>query len=179
MNLKIENKASVKIPGNVNNIVAEIFQVIPREHMRGLQRVVFVDQISMDAKLLAVAGNNSLPGLYHPKQGISQPWLEIAVGTLLPSDSFFKRLAARLNFKANLAYLLISLQAQHYYLTLAHGIKKNQYESKIRTYSEKYHEIWRESQGGWRAKVFKPLRPFMEKWAKKLKTKYETEQRKR
>ena len=177
MSLKIENKASIKIPGNLETMVHSILQVIPREHMRGLQRIVFVDHISLDSRLSALAGNNNLPGLYHPKQGITAPWLEVAVGTLLPTDSLFKRLAARLNFKANLAYLLISLQAQHYFLTLAHGIKKNQYEGKIKSYSDKYHEIWRESQSGWRAKLFKPLRPLMEKWAQSLKRKYEAEQK--
>ncbi len=100
------------------------------------------------------------------------------MGKLLPADSLFKRLAARLNFKANLAYLLLTLQAQHYYLTLAHGIKKNQYEGKIRTYADKYHKIWRDNRGGWRAKLFKPLRPLIEKWVKKLRRKYEVEQHK-
>jgi hypothetical protein len=178
MNLKIENQASLKIPGDIEKIVSSIFQVIPREHTRGLQRIVFVDQISMDTRLSTAAGGSNLPGLYHPKQGITQPWIEVAIGTLLPTDSFFKRLAARLNFKANLAYLLISLQAQHYFFTLAHGIKKNQYEGKIRAYSDKYHEHWRESQSGWRAKLFKPLRPLMERWAKKLNKKSQVSQRK-
>ena len=179
MSLKIENKASIKPPSDLDAVVSSIFQVIPREHTRGLQRVVFVDHISLDSRMAAAAGNNNLPGLYHPKQGIIAPWLEVALGTLLPPDSFFKRLAARMNFKANLAYLLISLQAQHYYLTLAHGIKKNQYEGKIRAYTDKHHELWRETQGGWRAKLFKPLRPWIEKWAKKLKTRYEAEQKNR
>jgi hypothetical protein len=177
MNLKIENKSAIKPPSDLEKIVASVFQVVPREHTRGLQRVVFVDEIALDSRL-AVAGVSDLPGLYHPKQGMMQPWCEVAIGKLLPADSFFKRLAARLNFKANLAYLLFSLQAQHYYLTLAHGIKKNQYEGKIRTYADKYHEIWRDNQGGWRTKLFKPLRPLMEKWAKKLRRKYESEQRK-
>ena len=168
MAFKIENNATIKIPADLETTVASVFKVIPLEHTRGLQRIVFVDRIVLDARLAAAAGGNELPGIYHPKQGIAQPWVEVAVGTLLPSDSFFKKLAGRLNFKANLAYLLISLQAQHYYFTLAHGVKKNQYEGKIRAYSEKYHGQWRETQSGWRAKLFKPLRPFVEKWAKKL-----------
>ena len=177
MNLKIENKSSSKLPNNLEKIVDSVFQVVPREHTRGLQRIVFVDQIAVDSRL-TVAGVSELPGLYHPKQGTTQPWIEVATKVLLPPDSFFKRLAARLNFKANLAYLLFSLQAQHYYLTLAHGIKKNQYEGKIRTYADKSHELWRDNQGGWRAKLFKPLRPLMEKWAKKLKRKYAAAQNK-
>ncbi len=177
MNLKIENKASINPPTNLEKIVTSVFQVVPREHFRGLQRIVFVDQIAIESRL--ATDLSDLPGLYHPKQGNIQPWCEVAIAKLLlPTDGFFKRLAARLNFKANLAYLLLTLQAQHYYLTLAHGIKKNQYEGKIRTYSDKYHEIWRDTQGGWRAKLFKPLRPLMAKWAKKLRSKYEAEQNK-
>ena len=172
MNLKIENKSSINLPSNLEKIVTSVFQVVPREHSRGLQRIVLVDQIAIDSRL-AVADVSDLPGLYHPKLGNTQPWCEIAIGKLLPADSFFKRLAARLNFKVNLAYLLLTLQAQHYHLTLAHGIKKNQYEGKIRTYADKYHEIWRDNQGGWRAKLFKPFRPLMEKWVKKLRRKYE------
>lgn len=179
MKVKVENRATIKTPGDLEKTVTELLQVVPSEHLRGLQRVVFVDQISLDARLAAASGGNALPGLYHPKQGVAQPWLEVAVATLLPQDSFFKRFAAKLNFKANLAYLLYSLQAQHYYFTMAHGIKKNQYEGKIKSYADKYHEVWRESQSNWRTKLFKPLRPYLEKWAKKLRASYaEAEKRK-
>ena len=179
MIVKVENKATIKLPKKTEEIIESVFDVIPREHIRGLNRVVLVDKIIADSRIASLTNASELPGLYHPRQGTSQPWCEIALGTLLQSDSLWKRLAARLNFKPNLAYLVLSLQAQHYYLTLSHGIKKNQYESAIRSYIEKHHETWREKQSGWRTKLFKPLRPYIEKWSKSLRKKYEQEQRKK
>jgi hypothetical protein len=176
MAIKVENKATVTVPKATEQTIQTVLETVPREHLRGLSKVVLVDRITPDSRL-AAPNISELPGLYHPRQGTSAPWFEIALNSLLPAESFFKRLAARLNFKPNLAYLTLSLQAQHYYLTLSHGIKKHQYEGAIRTYVEKYHETWRERQGGWRMRVFKPMRPFLEKWSKQLRKKYEAAQK--
>jgi hypothetical protein len=178
MAVKIENKATIKLPKKTEETIQSVFDVVPKEHMRNLNKIVLVDRITPDSRIQLPNMNVSdLPGMYHPKQGTVQPWLEIALGALLTtSEGFFKRLAARLNFKANLAYLVLSLQAQHYYLTLSHGIKKHQYEGAIRSYIDRYHEIWRESQAGWRTKLFKPLRPWLDKWARQLKKRYQQEQ---
>jgi hypothetical protein len=178
MPIKIENKTTIKLPKNTQRIVESALDTVPVEHLRGLNRIVLVDQITPDSRL-ALPSISELPGLYHPRIGRDQPWIEIALRVLLPGKGFFKRLAARLNYKANLAGVIFSLQAQHYYLTLSHGIKKHQYESAIRSYMEKYHEIWREKQGGFRARLFKPLRPYLDKWARKLRTRYEAEQKRR
>jgi hypothetical protein len=180
MSIKVENQATIKLPKKTEAVIQSVFDTVPREHIRGLNRVVLVDKIIPDSRLPKQNVNMAdLPGLYHPKQGTTQPWCEVALGTLLSADGFFQRLAARLNFKPNLAYLIFSLQAQHYHLTLSHGIKKHQYESAIRSYIERYHEIWREQQAGWRAKLFKPIRPYLDKWAKKLRKKYVEEQRRK
>jgi hypothetical protein len=177
MAVKVENQSSIKLPSKTEETIQNVFDALPREHLRGMTRVVFVDRIIPDSRIpLPMA--TELPGLYHPKQGNIQPWCEIATNSLLPKDSFFKRLAAKLNFKPNLAYLVLSLQAQHYHLTLSHGIKKHQYESAIRAYVDQYHKIWREKNSGWRGKLFKPFQPLFEKWAKKLRKKYEAEKRK-
>jgi hypothetical protein len=179
MIVKVENKSTIKLPKKTEEIIQSVFEVVPREHIRGLSRVVLVDKIAPDGRVAALTGGADLPGLYHPRQGTSQPWCEIALGTILQTDGFFKRLAAKLNFKPNLAYLILSLQAQHYYLTLSHGIKKHQYESAIRAYIEKHHQTWREKQAGWRSKLFKPLQPYIERWTKSLRKKYEQEQKKK
>ena len=180
MPIKVENKATIKPPKKTEDIIQSVFESVPREHTRGLNRVVLVDRIIPDSRIPLQKQNISeLPGIYHPRQGNSQPWCEIALEVLLTADGFFKRLATRLNFKPNLAYLILSLQAQHYYLTLSHGIKKHQYEGAMRTYIEKYHEIWREKQAGWRAKLLKPFRPYLDKWVKKLRKRYEEEQRRK
>jgi hypothetical protein len=177
MAIKIENQASLRLPKHTERVIHSALETVPVEHLRGLSRVVLVDQILPDSRLPVAV--KDLPGLYHPRLGSDQPWLEVALASLLPADGFFKRLAARLNYRANLAGVIFSLQAQHYHLTLSHGIKKHQYEGAIRAYMEKYHELWRNRQGGWRARIFKPLRPYLDKWARKLRTRYEAEHKRR
>ena len=177
--MKIENKSTLKLPKKTEELIDGVFEVLPREHLRGMTRVVLVDQIAPDSRM-AAANLTELPGLYHPRQANLQPWCEISVGTLLQnSEGVMKRLAAKLNFKPNLAYLVLSLQAQHYYLTLSHGIKKHQYEGAIRSYVEQYHKIWREKQSGWRGRLFKPLQPIIDRWARKLRKRYDEEKKKR
>jgi len=179
MPIKVENKATIKTPKKTEETIQSVFEVIPKEHTRNLNKIVLVDKIARDSRI-QIPNATDLPGLYHPRQGNVQPWCEVALGALLTtSDGFFKRLAARLNFKPNLAYLVLSLQAQHYHLTLSHGIKKHQYEGAIRSYIDRYHEIWREKQAGWRSKLFKPLRPWLDKWARKLRKRYQQEQKQR
>jgi hypothetical protein len=178
MPIKIENQSSIKLPKKTEETIQSVLDVLPQEHLRGLTKVVLVDKIVPDSRI-PLPKSTDLPCIYHPRMGNVQPWGEIAIQTILSVDGFFKKLAARLNFKPNLAYIVLRLQAQHFYLTLSHGIKKHQYESAMRTYVEKYHEIWREAQAGWRAKLFKPLRPWMDKWTRKLRKKYMEEQKRR
>ena len=178
MAIKIDNKTTIKIPTKTELIINSALEIIPREHLRGLNRVVLVDFISAYNQRVQIPNAAELPGMYHPRLGNEQPFLEIAIGVLLPSSKgFFQKLAARLNYKVNLIGLVHSLQAQHYHLTFSHGVKKHQYEKAIRSYMEKYFEIWRERNGGWRAKVFKPFKPLIERWSKTLKKRYEAEQR--
>ncbi|HZS06739.1 MAG TPA: hypothetical protein VFD58_18015 [Blastocatellia bacterium] len=178
MSVKIENRATIKTPPQTEPLINKILATVPREHLRGLTRIILVDSIIPDQRIQIPTGTE-LPGLYHPKMNNLPPWFEISLGVLLPRDSFFKRLAARLNYKANLAGILLSLQAQHYCLTIAHGIRKGQLESAVRSYTEKYYEVWRESQGGLRARLFKPLRPLLDRWAKSLRKRYESEKKKK
>ncbi|NDD66007.1 MAG: hypothetical protein EBZ36_18835 [Acidobacteria bacterium] len=177
--MKIENKATIKLPAKTNEVIESIFDILPREHLRGLTKVVLVDRIDPDSRMIA-ANVTELPGLYHPRQGTQQPWCEISLRLLLQLDEgFFKRFAAKLNFKPNLAYLVLSLQAQHYYLTLSHGIKKHQYEAAMRAYVEQHHRSWQEKRSGWRGKLFKPLQPFINRWARRLRKRYEEEKRRK
>jgi hypothetical protein len=74
----------------------------------------------------------------------------------------------RLSFKGNLAAVIFSLTGQHYYLTLRHSIKKGQLETAVRTYTEKQLRRWQEQQHSFRAKLFKPLQPTLERWGKAL-----------
>jgi hypothetical protein len=181
MSIKIENQASIKLPKKTDETIQSVLETVPKEHIRGLTRIVLVDRIIPDSRMPkgAVQNVTELPGLYHPRQGNQQPWAEIALLMLMPRDSFFKRIAGRMNYKPNLAYLVLSLQAQHYFLTLSHGIKKNQYEGAIRSYVEQYHKTWREKQSGWRGRLFKPVQPYIEKWVRSLRKKYNVEQKRK
>jgi hypothetical protein len=58
---------------------------------------------------------------------------------------------------------------------LARGVKKNQLEFACRIYVEKQFEKWREKEGGWRVKLFKPFKPFLDRMARKLAKKYREE----
>jgi hypothetical protein len=64
--------------------------------------------------------------------------------------------------------LVFSLVAQHYHLTLKHSLKKTQLEPAVRAYTEKQLKAWNEKKHSFRAKLFKPLQPTFERWAKAL-----------
>ena len=99
---------------------------------------------------------------------LGQP-LEIAVNVLLPANKpFHKRIIPRLSFKSNVVALIFSLVGQHYHFTLKHSLKKTQLEPAIRQYTEKQLKAWNEKKHSFRAKLFKPLQPTFERWAKSL-----------
>jgi hypothetical protein len=178
MPIKIENQSSINTPKKTEETIQSVLEIVPREHLRGLSKVVLVDRIAPDSRM-PIPNASELPGIYHPRQGNIQPWCEVALGTLLPNDGLFKRWAAKLNFKPNLAYLILTLQAQHYHLTLSHGIKKHQYEAAIRSYVEQHHKAWRERNSGWRGRLFKPFQPYLERWARSLRKRYDAEQKRK
>ncbi len=100
--------------------------------------------------------------------------MEISLGALLqPTETFFKRWMAKTSFKSNIAGLIFSLVGQHYYMTLRHSVKKQNLEPQIRQYTQKRLREWseKESENSIRGRLFKPLRPLMERWAKWLSKK--------
>ncbi|HEX8141769.1 MAG TPA: hypothetical protein VF553_04180 [Pyrinomonadaceae bacterium] len=169
MPVKIEDQTSGKLPRQTQKNIEAILDSIPREHLRGLERLRLVDRIA-DPRLKAnLKAGMELPGLYHPRQGKQGAWLEVALEALLPrSKPFLKRLMPRLSFKGNLAAVIFSLIGQHYYLTLRHSIKKGQLETAVRTYTEKQLRRWQEQQHSFRARLFRPLQPTLERWGKAL-----------
>ena len=104
-----------------------------------------------------------------PAQFLAQRFLQHVAGIrsagILPADRHIRG--------ARLAGLIFSLVGQHYYLTLKHSVKKQNLEPQIRQYAEKNLRAWSEknSQGSFRAKLFKPIRPWVERWAKWLNKK--------
>ncbi len=176
MAIKIEKSTTTKLPKNTVQLIEKILDSVPREHLRGIERVRLVNSIS-DPRL-RLPQRNSLPGLYHPKQGTQPAWLEVAVEVLLPSKQpFFKKLMPRMAFKGNLAAVIFSLIGQHYYMTLRHSVKKGQLESSVRAYTEKYLKSWSESEHTFRSKLFKPLQPTFERWARALQRRANAERK--
>lgn len=173
--VRIENQATFPLPKDAEAQIEKVLDFLPTEQIRGLEKIRLVDFIN-DPRLknLDTPIKGDLPGLYHPRQGNQGSWLEMSMGALLqPTEGFAKKWMAKSSFKGNLAGLLFSLVGQHYYLTLRHSVKKQSLEPQIRQYAEKNMRVWSEKQSvnSFRAKLFKPLRPVIERWAKWLNKK--------
>jgi hypothetical protein len=178
MPVKIEDQTGVKHPRQTQTYIEAILNSLPREHLRGIERLRLVDQISDPRLKTSIKPGTDLPGLYHPRQGKQQAWLEVALGTLLPrSQPLLKRVVPRLSFKGNLAAVIFSLVGQHYYLTLRHSVKRGQLETAVRTYTEKQLRHWQEQQHSFRARLFKPLQPTLERWGRALQKRAATEKK--
>jgi hypothetical protein len=176
--IKIENQSERKLPKETLNHIEAAFDSLPREHTRGLERVRIVEFIS-DPRIRNTFQASELPGLYHPRQGPKGAWLEVAVGVLLPGNKpAHKRIIPRLSFKGNLAATIFSLVGQHYHFTLKHSLKKTQLEPAIRAYTEKHLKAWNEKKHSFRARMFKPLQPTLERWAKGLQKRAAAEKKK-
>ncbi|HEV2705564.1 MAG TPA: hypothetical protein VGV59_06540 [Pyrinomonadaceae bacterium] len=177
MAIKIENRSQTKLPGKTEKLIEQILSGVPREHTRGLERLRLVD--SIEDTRLRLPQRSNLPGIYHPRQGTQQAWLEIATGVLLPKNKpLFKRLFPRLSFKGNLAAVIFSLIGQHYYLTMRHSVKKTQIEAAVRAYTETRLRLWSEQQHTLRTRLFRPFQPTLEKWARALQKRAAAERKK-
>ena len=166
MPIKIENQTERKLPANTLADIEAAFDSLPREHTRGLERIRLVEFIT-DPRLKVGFQTTELPGLYHPRQGPKGPWLEVAVGVLLPANKpFHKRIVPRMSFKGNLTAVVFSLVGQHYHFTLKHSLKTTQLEA------------WNEKKHTFRAKLFKPIQPALERWAKSLQKRAAAEKKK-
>ena len=180
--VRVENQSSIDLPKGTEEHIRKVLDFLPVEHIRGLEKIKLVDFIN-DPRLknMDVPLKGDLPGLYHPKAGNQNAWLEMSMGALLqPTEGFAKRWMAKQGFKGNIAGLMFSLVGQHYFFTFKHSVKKQSLEPQIRQYAEKNLKTWSEEQqkGSVRAKIFKPFRPVLERWAKWLNKKAAEAQKK-
>jgi hypothetical protein len=179
MAIKIENQYEGKLPRKTLANVEGVLASVPREHLRGVERLRLVDSITEPRARVAAKGAD-LPGLYHPRQGVQGAWFEVAIEALIPSHKpIHKRIIPRLSFKGNLAGVIFSLVGQHYYLTLRHSVKRGQIEPAVRAYVEKQLKSWNQQQHRIRAWLFKPLQPTLERWSKSLAKKAAEEKKKK
>jgi hypothetical protein len=177
--IKVENLCERKLPRGTVEQIEELFESLPREHTRGLERIRLVESISDPRVGKGPVQASELPGLYHPRQGNKGAWLEVATGVVLPSDKpFYKRIIPRISFKGNLAALVFSLVGQHYHFTLKHSLKKTQLEPAVRQYTEKQLRLWNEKRHTIRARLFKPFQPTLERWARSLQKRAAAEKKK-
>lgn len=173
--LKIDNQSTIDLPKGALENIQKALDFLPIEHQRGLEKIKLVDFIN-DPRLknMDVPMKGDLPGIYHPRIQNQAAWLELSMGALLqPTEGWAKRWMAKSAFKSNLAGLIFSLVGQHYHFTLKHSVKKQNLEPQIRKYAETNLREWSEKQNAnsIRAKIFKPVRPYVERLAKWLNRK--------
>lgn len=174
MPIKIENRSSHQGTAPEPIIQAAI-DCVPTEHLRALHRIVLVDVI--DDPRLPADQAVKLPALYFPKvPGSPSAYGEIAMGVLLNQDSFFKRFIAKSQLKANLVQCTLLIVAQHHFITIG-GRRKGVAgaERAIREYVDRYFKVWRDSRNDWRARLAKPLLPYLEKWQRAAAKRYAQE----
>ncbi len=178
MAIRIENQYEGPLPQGTLQQIEDAFESLPREHTRGIERIRLVPFIT-DPRIRGQFQATELPGLYHPRQGPKGAWLELAVNVLLtPEKPFHKRIIPRMSFKSNVVALVFSLVGQHYHFTLKHSLKKTQLEPAVRQYTEKQLKAWNEKKHSFRARLFKPLQPTFERWAKSLQKRAAAEKKK-
>ncbi|MDI1241350.1 MAG: hypothetical protein PSX80_05455 [bacterium] len=180
--LKIEDQSTIDLPKGAHEQIQKALDFLPIEHQRGLEKVKLVDFIN-DPRLknMDVPMKGDLPGIYHPRIQNQGAWLELSMGALLqPTEGWAKKWMAKSAFKSNLAGLIFSLVGQHYHFTLKHSVKKQNLEPQIRQYAEKNLREWgeKENANSVRAKIFKPVRPYVERLAKWLNKKAAQNQKK-
>lgn len=99
MAVKIENQYTGKLPRNTLTNVERALASVPREHLRGIERLRLVSVITEPRARMAAKGTD-LPGLYHPRQGNQGAWFEVALTPLTSANKpFHKRIIPRLSFK--------------------------------------------------------------------------------
>src|SRR2546423_5404311 len=134
MAVKIENQYTEKLPRNTLTIVESALGSVPREHLRGIERLRLVSVITEPRARMAAKGSD-LPGLYHPRQGNQGAWFEIALTPLTSANKpFHKRIIPRLSFKGNLSAVIVFLVARHHQFTLWRYVKWGRGERTRRPY---------------------------------------------
>lgn len=167
---KVDVSTSLKLPSKTLTKLASVLASLPPDHTLGIDRVRLVD--SIDEPRLTPAQRATLPGLYHPRQGTQRARLEINVRVLLnPEQKFTKKLLSRASFYNNLSAVAVSLVGQHYFLTYKHSMKKGAIEPAVRNYTATHLKRINASENRLRTRLFAPLQPTLERWARALNRK--------
>lgn len=181
MAVKIENHSSLELPKGWEDIINEAFDYVPREDVRGVDRVVLVDFIKVnDARIKEAKPKGDTPALFHPREQHKSPWFEISAAALLmPTENWSKKMLAKKTFRFNLTRLVFLLAGYNSQLLPAQLArqrqppKPEQIQARAAQYGEKKFAEWQKEnvKPNWQTKLFGPLRPFVERWAKSLNEK--------
>jgi hypothetical protein len=168
-------ESELDLPKKTEENIHEILDFLPLEHRRGIEKLKLVDFIE-EGGLKEAKGDfkDNLPYMYYPRMQNKSARMEISMMSLLkPLGKFTERWMAKSSFKSSLASAIFVMVGQHYYLTMKHSVKKDNLQAKIQRYAQENLRNWSEQQSekSWRGKIFKPLRPLMERWAKWLNKK--------
>src|SRR5882672_6249186 len=102
MAVKVENQYQGKLPRNTLANIESALASVPREHLRGIERLRLVSVITEPRARVAAKGTD-LPGLYHPRQGNQGAWFEVALIPLTSANKpIHNCIIPRVSFKGNL-----------------------------------------------------------------------------
>lgn len=129
MTIKIEVQLQKQIGLNVENILTKYLQMIPQEHLIGLERIIVVDRIGGKK-------NNETGGIYREKNQNTPATIEIALQNVYKE---MPKVLYRMPFipKFMLVNVLYHELGHHYQKRLSHGVRKFEQETFADQYSTK------------------------------------------
>jgi hypothetical protein len=127
MTVRIENHSQKKIfLFNLEKKINRLIDIIPKDHIIGLEKIVIVDEIK-NKKVRNAAG------IYKKKHGLEPAYIEISVEAVykkMPKILFYLPFIA----KFTLADVLYHEIGHHYHYKYKHGVNKRRKESFAENY---------------------------------------------
>lgn len=150
MALKIENRFHKRIHCfNVEKNIKKLLQIVPAEHLIGLERIIIVDEIQVTKK-------RRFAGSYREKQRHEPSTIELSVNSIyrgMPKIFFYLPFISRFT----LADILYHEIGHHYHHKFKHGVNKKTKENFADNYSK---EMLNKAFWFWKL-IFLPITPLV------------------
>ena len=158
MKVKIENFGSKRIFWfNINKKISKLLNIIPKEHLIGLEKIIVVYEIKYKKKQKAA-------GSYSAQNGWDPAVIELSIKSIyrgMPRILFLFPFVA----KFSLANVLFHEIGHHYHHKFKHGINR----SKKETFAEEYRKaMLKRAFWGWGI-ILRPISPLIRWLAKVVK----------
>ena len=152
----IVNISNTRTSSRVGKYIRRLVNVIPGEHLIGLEKIIITDD-NRDARF-----KGRVAGLYQPKHQNEKPYIVISYSTLFSDIPAIIR-SLPFFFKLTLGSTLFHEIGHHYHHQLKHGITKSNREEFAREYRKKMlgKAFW-----GWRI-IIRPLAMVLRVFTKK------------